>query len=328
MECREWNNQSEWEALVANQSHASFLQSWAWGDFQNAAGNVIQRIGVADNGKLVGAALVIERELPLGQLMLFTPRGPVVAGSAYQMAVSHIADELMRQEKLAWRFEPLEAIKIKGANRVTDVEPAVTRMLDLSSPEEQLLANMKQKTRYNIRLAEKRGVTVEFVSGTECANEEYRSAWLRLVDETSERHGIRHHGAAYYNTLFSVLGESGLLECAAARFNNEIIAMNVNVRYGDTYTYMYGAASHEQKSVMAPHALQWQSIQRAQAAGFAWYDFYGVAPEGIAQHPLAGVTRFKEGFGGQIIEYPGTFELPFAKVPYLLYRVVKQVRSR
>jgi len=201
-------------------------------------------------------------------------------------------------------------------------------MISVQQTDQQLLALMKQKTRYNIRLAEKKGVEVEFVSQDGQADwHTMITAWTALLEETSTRHGIRNHPPEYYRHMISTLGEGGRLEIVVARHEGDILAMNLNMSFGDTMTYVHGASTERKRNVMAPYALQWESLRRAREHGYVWYDFYGVAPEGVENHPLAGVTRFKQGFGGKTFVYPGTYEFPILPLWYKIYHTIKRFRS-
>lgn len=347
------NNSQErdcWNAFLVSGADVpdSFLQSWEWGEMQQAVGRKIYRVKImaptGQRSRLHGVVLLIVVPLPMGRCFLFTPRGPIVDDPQLFTALvqSDTMAAIIKETKaIFWRFEPTLNVDLLNAEvsdmseftefkrqvgRVTDKEPSTTLLLELTRPITELLSVMKQKTRYNIRLAAKKGVQIEIL------NKNNGPDWSRLVEqfwmlltETSDRHGIRHHTKEYYQTMFEVLGRSGLLEIAMARHNGDILAMNVNILFGDTVTYLHGAATHQKKNLMAPYALQWAVIQRAKAQGFRWYDFFGIGPSTDPTHPLQGVTRFKMGFGGQIVTFPGTWEFPFSPKWYTIYRTARRI---
>ncbi len=313
--------------------HSSFFQSWEWGEVQRSYGREVYRYVIEDGG-FHGAVQFIVMPLSRGKTYLMSPRGPIFSATKsyeefYRAIVSSEAFRRMvdTHKAVFWRFEPLDHHLPAFARRVADVQPAVTTVIELEQAEEDLLAAMKQKTRYNIRLAEKKNVSVEVIEGAAMADERWMNLWWELLEETSERHGIRHHGRLYYEAMFKEFGESGSGELLVASVSGEVAAMNLNARYGDTMTYLHGVSTQKHRSVMAPYALQWTGIRRAKEAGYRWYDFYGIAPEGVKDHRLAGVTRFKTGFGGQVLEYPGTFDFSISGLWYTIYRTVKRFRS-
>lgn len=311
----------------------SFLHSWEWGEMQRAFGRPVCRYIVRQGDANVAALTCMVMPLPFGRHYLFSPYGPaVVAGMAldYRALLRALARTEMAQEYRAvfWRCEPLDADFPAGLGvRVHDVEPSTTRVLDVSRGPEALLSDMKQKTRYNIRLAEKKGVAVEWYSGNDATRWNQLSAeWWTLVSETSARHGIRSHTQEYYDTMMHMLGADGLLEVGVARHEGTVLAMQLCIQYRGTTTYVHGASTERKKEFMAPYALQWSAIQRAAGRGDRYYDFYGVAPEGDSQHYLASVSRFKEGFGGSVRSFYGTVELPLSPLWFALYRLAKRVR--
>jgi lipid II:glycine glycyltransferase (peptidoglycan interpeptide bridge formation enzyme) len=327
-------DRSLWDAVVAQVApeQTSFLHSWQWGEMQQAFGRPVCRYIAREGDTNLAALLCIVMPLPLGKSYVFSPYGPaVIAGATldYRVLSAELAQTQLAKEMgvVFWRCEPRASIPNGLGFRVHDVEPSLTRVLDLSLGEETLLANMKQKTRYNVRLAEKKGVECEWYTGNDTERWKMLSAeWWKLVSETSERHGIRSHSQQYYETMMRMLGEEGMMEVGVARTGGTTLAMQLNTQYLGTTTYVHGASTEAQKELMAPYALQWSAIQRAVRRGDHWYDFYGVAPEGDASHYLASVSRFKSGFGGQVQSFAGTFEIPLSPLWFTVYRFVKKLR--
>jgi lipid II:glycine glycyltransferase (peptidoglycan interpeptide bridge formation enzyme) len=111
----------------------------------------------------------------------------------------------------------------------------------------------------------------------------------------------------------------------AESLNNDIIAANLMVFYGDTATYLHGASNYAFRALMAPNLLQWNLIQEAKKRGFKYYDFHGIAPNENPKHPWAGVTRFKKGFGGEIANYPGTYDFIYETGWYKIYKLFRKI---
>lgn len=302
----------------------NFLQSWEWGEFQRRAGFSVLRYQDAQGGR----AQLVRRPLPFGQHYWYCPRGPL----GHEMFES-----LPERSELSYaafiRFEPLEAPpKLFGARKVGEVQPAQTLIVDLKKDPEALLAGMHEKTRYNIRLAERKGVRV-FAAG---ADEAAFGVFWDLMSETAERDRFHAHGREYYRGMLDVLEgdpaeRDGLRPKARLLFaehDGRVLAANLMLYFGGTATYLHGASSRERREVMAPYLLHWKAMETARAAGCDRYDFWGVAPEGVENHPWAGVTRFKRGFGGTYVSYPGTYDLPIGKGWYWAYRVAQKLRGR
>lgn len=335
----ECTSQEEWTAFVASSlvtEHASFLQSWEWGEMQKKYGRKVERLLVKSDDTVIAAAQCVRMSLQFGKEYVLCPRGPVISEEGPTALIIKTIQNHFKGSAIFLRCEPvgnhlfdatLSGDMTSGLRKVEDMQPAVTRMIDLSEEPEYdvLLAAMKQKTRYNIRLAAKKRVKVEFVTGDwEQTLEEF---WT-ILEETSSRHGIRNHPKAYYRAMFTELGNAGVLEIVKATHEGDVLAMNIVVKYGSIMTYLHGASTHHKKKLMAPYALQWESIKRAKELGYDFYDFYGVAPEDASEdHYLAGVTRFKTGFGGEVMNYAGTYEFPISALWYKIYRTVKALRK-
>ncbi|MDZ4225684.1 MAG: peptidoglycan bridge formation glycyltransferase FemA/FemB family protein [Candidatus Andersenbacteria bacterium] len=198
-----------------------------------------------------------------------------------------------------------------------DVQPRHTLAVDLRLSEEELLAGMNQKTRYNINLARRKGVKVIFTTG-----EDGVEAFLKLAREVEKRSEFHYHPPEYYRVMHKALTREGMLTVALAKYEGKVLAAHLLITFGGATTYVHGASSSGQREVMAPHLLQWESIRRAKAAGKQQYDFFGVAPQGADEHhDWAGITRFKLGFGGRRVDYVGAYDLALEPYWYWIYNV-------
>ncbi|MEM9424187.1 MAG: peptidoglycan bridge formation glycyltransferase FemA/FemB family protein, partial [Spirochaetota bacterium] len=182
-----------------------------------------------------------------------------------------------------------------------------TVLLDLRPGEEELLAQMHKKHRYNIRLAQKKGVEVRSVVGSEGLEE-----WYALYQITARRDKIGIHNFAYYRTLFEQLeGEPDaslflyMAYDSADGSDSPALAGIIVLHYRGTATYMYGASSNRKRELMPNYLLQWHAISQARAAGLCCYDFFGVPPHSEPGHPLHGLYRFKVGFGAYLVQRYG-----------------------
>ncbi|MBL8966099.1 MAG: peptidoglycan bridge formation glycyltransferase FemA/FemB family protein, partial [Spirochaetaceae bacterium] len=213
-----------------------------------------------------------------------------------------------------------------------DVQPPDTVLLDLRPSEAELLAGMKPKWRYNVRLAEKKGVAVE-----ECRGAAALAAlpeFYRLYEATSERDRIALHPEAYYARLFSLASERAAdgdeprpdLRLWIARHQGQALAAIVTLFRGGEAVYLYGASSNEKRNLMPAYALQWAAIKAAKASGCGVYDFYGIPPLDDPEHPMAGLYRFKTGFGGEIAHRAGSWDYALKPAVYAAFRAAEGLR--
>ena len=344
MELIELRDPSQLNGFVGQQTHAQFCQSWAWGQLEQEDGNQVWRLGVRAEGQLVTAATLVSRGLPLGLSYLYSPRGPVIIdaweGSGRREALAvilggarRIAEATPRLE-LAVRLEPPLPPSLAGMMRSLDmvatssIQPSRTQIITLAYEPSQLLAKMHPKTRYNIGLAERHEIKVwreeNITKGLEIFG--------HLSHLTAERHQIKAHALNHYSRILRLLdGQSGnpAAELWLAGMEGEApLASAITVHWGDTVTYVHGASDPAFKHLMAPHLLQWRMILNAQALGYSYYDFWGIAPVNKPNHPWAGFTRFKEGFGGEAIDYVGVWDYVQQPGWYHLYRLYRHLRGK
>ncbi len=295
----------------------AFLQSYEWGEFQKAVGRKVERI-LIDDARGVMLAQAVLLDLPFGQNYWQVSKGPLG-----NMPMAEMTRELA--ERLPGgsfvRVEP--EVAPKKAWKTKDVQPSVTSILDLTVGKEAIAAGMKPKTRYNIRLAEKKGVTVR--ASAEPIIEDLE----RLLEQTAVRDRFSLHPLSYYAKMLEVMtGGEAVASLAFADYDGRPLAANVTIDFNGQRTYLHGASSNLHRNVMAPYALHQYLIDEAIDNGMTSYDFWGVAPVGASKkHSWAGITQFKLGFGGEIVTAPGTFDVPTNMIVYGLYRASKMVQK-
>lgn len=292
----------------------SFLQSRQWQGMQEKLG--VKTWWLEENNV---RALVLKRNLPLGRSWLYIPRGPV--GKMSQGLERKLIEIAEQENAIFVRVDPEIQTPLAAPWRKSEreVQPSNTLILDLTKSEEELLGQMHQKTRYNIRLAQKKGVQVRF--SKDISDIEH---FLKLSKDVSERTTFSYHPDNYYRAIL----RTDLAEIALAEYQNQVLAAHVVISFGDTATYVHGASSSTQRDVMAPHLLQWETIKRAKEQGYKKYDFFGIAPEGADKnHPWSGVTRFKIGFGGNRVDYIGAYDLVLNEGMYHVFNAVRRFKS-
>lgn len=213
----------------------------------------------------------------------------------------------------------------------TDVQPPDTVSLDLRLSEAAILAGMKSKWRYNIRLAAKKGVQVEMlhmVGGRDGIAGAVRR-FYELYEITGRRDGIALHERSYYETLARLAAESPETDLRFwfARYDDTDIAAIVTLFMHGEAVYLYGASSDLHRNLMPAYALQWAAIREAKRASCTSYDFYGIPPTDDPSHSMTGLYRFKTGFGGRILHRSGSWDYPLRPVVYMLFRGTEAARS-
>jgi lipid II:glycine glycyltransferase (peptidoglycan interpeptide bridge formation enzyme) len=315
--------------FVSNHPHGHLLQSYEWGEAQENFGEPIFRVAVKDGEQILGVATVIIKTFYKNFHYIYCPRGPLFVETAsrevHEMLLAAISEEAKKRGSLFLRVAPETTEKpswLDGFKKADhELEPHESLILDLAKQEEQLLAEMKPKTRYNIKLAQKKGVTV--TSGTD---ETFLNIFLRLNKETASRDNFTAHKDAYYQSILKALAPRGLLKVYVAYAEGMPIAANLVSSFGKRVTYMHGASSNEGRNLMPTFALQWEAIRDAKIQGKTEYDFWGITTSQDEKHPWAGITRFKNGFGGSVVKYIGAYDLVYRKVLTTLYSLYRKFR--
>ena len=208
----------------------------------------------------------------------------------------------------------------------SDIQPPDTVLLNLEPDEETLLANMKPKWRYNVRLAEKKGVKIERRAADGI------DVFYKLYEETSKRDGIALHAKSYYQDLFettermkSADSTSPKITMYVASFEDEPLAAIIMLFSPKEAVYLYGASSNSHRNLLPAYLLQWTAIQDAKNYGCKTYDFYGIPPTDDEHHPMYGLYRFKTGFGGAVVHRAGSVDISFSPL-YAFYALAEKLR--
>ncbi len=314
--------------FVASHQRDAFLQSWEWGEWQKALGKTVQRFALhhGDHYAAVGQFIKLP---PNRSPIWYAPRGPIidpVSLKTLDQFLSQVKSEL--PGALGIRIEP-ESVRAglpSVAKRTLPSQPEKTAILDLTLHADELMKKMHEKTRYNIRLAERKGVTVTAVPASELTDELIDQC-IHLLQATAERQQFRNHPTSYLEKFlrhFKSLGADSDLKVSIyfASFENQAITTAVMVDFGRTRMYLYGGSSEAYRNVMAPYLLHWKAITDAQEQGLEFYDLGGSETIGKKQ---AGFTRFKSGFNGAEISYSGTWDVPIKKALYPLYALSRKL---
>ncbi len=339
-------DRNEWNAALAALPNAHLLQSWEWGEFKAGYGWEPERLlWRTPDGKPAAAAQVLTRRMRLpgvgfAQSVLYAPRGPVLNWRDPQLA-DHVLRELKalaaRPGVLQIKIDPdlplgyglpdtpeaeSDTVGCGLSTRLPDlgfhpspeqVQFRNTFVLDLRPGEDQLLAAMKQKTRYNVRLAERHGV------GVRAAAPEDLPLLYRMYAETSVRDGFVIRSPDYYQDVWGRFVHAGLAQPLLAEVEGEPVAALIVYRFGTRAWYLYGMSSDLHRDKMPSYLLQWEAIRWSKAAGCTHYDLWGAPDRFDPSDPMWGVFRFKEGLGGRLVRTLGAWDATARPTAYRLY---------
>ena len=321
-------DRDKWNGFVASQKDSQILQSFEWGEFKSKLGWGNFIIAVEDQGEIKAGISILSRKLPfLNKNFLYSPRGPVASFSEPKLIdalFDGIRAQAVSRKAIALKIDPeieennpeaVSILKSKGfARKHKQVQPRTTCFIDLTRDIDALLMSFEEKTRYNIRLSEKKGVKVR-----EDSSEAGIEIFYKMYQETSRRDIFLIHPRSYYLKLKECLIDRGMANVFIAEYQGVPVASLFAFRFGDRIWYMYGASSNEHRNVMPNHALHWYMIKWAKEKGIKTYDLWGIPSKPAEGHPLFGVYRFKKGFNGTFKSWIGVYDLPFDRLSYTIF---------
>ncbi|MFZ5982472.1 MAG: lipid II:glycine glycyltransferase FemX [Patescibacteria group bacterium] len=331
-----------------------FLQSKEWRNFQESFGRKTFFVESKNS-----SASIIEHELPVVGKYFYVPRGILfchpertlsersesngeskdlqdkktdssVPHAGLGMTIKGVV-ELARQNNSRWirldisDEETLKLIRkntdLKIVKAPHDMQPREVFLIDIAKNEEDILSDMKPKTRYNIRLAEKKGVDIR-------KGREYLDDFLRLTKAMARRQGITPHPDEYYRKMLEAIPED-ILKLYVAKYQDKTIAADLVVFFEKTATYLHGASDDNFRNVMAPHLLKWREILEAKELGCEKFDFGGISRSGPTATKWAGITKFKLGFSTKSnpTEFLGSWDIIANPLKYWLYRRIQGIKA-
>jgi peptidoglycan pentaglycine glycine transferase (the first glycine) len=294
-----------WDAFVQAQPAGCFMQSWGWSNFKALEGYKTWRYGVFIQGELVGGCIFYWYPRHHSANLLVAPGGPVFAPDyapeCLPVLLAQAAKLAEDNGAIALRIEPLLtpaefalAANPSFVRAPVDLLPSETLLIDLHPDPTAILAAMKPKGRYNIRLSQRHGVVTQFTTDPQAIPQFYDIFW-----ETVERQQFFGEPYRFFINLCRTLFVENMAEIGLATWHDQTLAVLVLVYWGDRATYLYGGHCPDQPQVMANYGLHWAAMQRAKARGCRWYDFYGFTRD--PKHNYAQFSRFKGQFGGTVV---------------------------
>ncbi|HEV3410177.1 MAG TPA: peptidoglycan bridge formation glycyltransferase FemA/FemB family protein [Chthoniobacterales bacterium] len=320
-----------WDCFLAERPDAGFMQSSWWADFRTVFGFEHFAAILKHDGVPLGGAVVMKFSREPESCFYYIPDGPVlpedpeIAEAVFHAVMQEIGrrreveDKTVSHLRIEPRWERLPPF-VSGFRSMpvlgdAYMEPRNTIYVDLRPLEREMLARMKPKGRYNIKLAQRHGVTV-----VEDTSTNGLADFLAIYGETAARQGLKPKSAHYFETLL----ELGLPQRRAALWFAEHagvrLATAVVVYFGRRATYLYGGSLTRDRHLMAPYVLHWEIMRAAKANGFEFYDLWGVAPPDEPDHPWGKITAFKRRFGGEAVNFVPTLDYVYDDAAYERYR--------
>jgi len=325
---------NEWDKFIERFPDAHILQTSSWGQLKAEFGWYVHHITAQD----CGTQLLIKQILP-GIRFAYIAKGPI--GANWNQLWPEI-DTLCRGRKCMFlKIEPdiwmvhdqkdkffYEQIPENFHHSNQSIQPLRTLVIDITGVESQILGRMKQKTRYNINLAQKKNVVVKPYTDM--------GAFYRLMEITGQRDQFGIHSLGYYQRAFDLFSAHGQCQLLVAEYDSSPMGALIVFRNGSRAWYFYGASSNKYRDRMPNYLLQWEAIRWAKAQGCIEYDLWGVPDEDLdtleanfanRDSGLWGVYRFKRGFGGELRRSVGPWDRVYNPLLYKLYSFWLKIRG-
>lgn len=312
------------------------VQTWAWGDFLKSQGHTVFRLGVFDNNTLVSAYSINFHRLPrLPYSIGVVQRGPGID----QDLLVNIAKIGQDQKAIFVKLEPNTIEKIyqdtqtfktishppEYANLFVSPKAGFlphSHIIDLSKSTDSLLSDMHAKTRYNIKIANRHQVEV-----VEDNTERGFNSYINLLFETTRRQGFYLHSPKYHQDLWETLKNTGMIHILLARWQGQLLTAMMFFKVGNYFYYPYGASSDQNRQVMASTLTMWEAIKLGKSLGCTTFDMWGsLPPDAKPTDRGFGFHRFKEGFGGQLVQFTGSYDYVLEHKLYKFYNTVDKYR--
>lgn len=303
------------------------LQSWEWGEFRQKTWLKALRLGGFDGKKLVcGFQLTVHPIPKTSYTVGFLPRGPLpdkpMLDSLKKIGKSENCLFIKLEPNVAPHPATHQFLIENGCRLGRPLFTKYTFQIDLNLDEERLLSAMKEKTRYNVRLAQKYGVMVR-----EDNSPQTFENYLKLTFETTRRQRFFAHDRRYHELMWQTLHSAGIAHLLTATYQGKILVTWILFLFNGVLYYPYGASSDEHREVMAGNLMMWEAIKWGKAHGAKIFDLWGsLGPTPDPSDPWFGFHRFKEGYGGKLIEFIGTYDLIINPYLYPLYNLADRLR--
>ena len=305
------------------------VQSFAWAQFRADMGYVEEKFEVNNKGYLVLFKKIPKTNRTIGILTQSNTLNKTVLGRLAMLGKKHQAIFIKIEPYIyesALKENPnknfRKNLKSFGLVKSKDLYPRFSNIIDLTKSEKELLLDMKSKTRYNIGLAERKEVEVK-IDREDDSFEEY----LKLLEETTDRQAFYAHTKDYQRKMWIQMRDAGMAYIARAVHENETLSAWILFVFNDRLYYPYGASTRRKQNLMASYLLVWEAIRFGKRNRCNEFEMWGcLGPDPDKDHSWYGLTRFKTGFGGNLVEYVGAHDLILSPFAYKAYLLLDKVR--
>ncbi len=336
IEVKEITTDSNFNPLAIS-SEVPFTQAWFYGQWQQKLNREVKRLGIYRNNELIGSAQFVKYPLIGHHSYWYAPFGPVMKVAVDEEIISALDNFFLAGEHrpvfvrfdftptqtplhtLTKRLSPAPVATYHGAY----FQPRHEWVLDLTPDPEQLLKNMAKNCRYEIKLAERKGITIEITDNL-TANFEI---FYHLMSTTAKRNGFHLHPRHYYEQIFKTPPGDHQLFLVIARNEQTVLAINLILGYGHEAYYLFAASSNEQRELKPAYLAQWASLKESKRRGYTRYNFGGISAAD-SDPSWAGLTAFKKKFGGAIVTHSPFYDQVYKRVWYYIYCLRKQLKQR
>ena len=312
-----------WNEFVASFATSPVLQSFEWGELKAQFGWQPIRLAVFDQDKIVAGISILKRNIPyIKHSIFYAPRGPVVElanRAALDFLLMAVEKEAEKHKAISLKIDPAWSkeqmlVDLGFHKALKQIQPRATILLDLEPDLETILKSFEEKTRYNVRLAQRKGIVVR-----EDPSRKAVALFYEMYKKTAIRDNFLIHPLGYYQKIREIMFEKGLGTNFIAYYKDKPVASVIVFSFGSKVWYMYGASTNEHRNKMPNHLLHWTIIQWAKEKGFKTYDLWGIPADPKPGHPLYGVYRFKKGFKGKIVKHIGAYDFSYSPLFYNLF---------
>lgn len=327
-------SKSLWEDFLSTHPESNFLQSWNWGQFHQNFGNQIFRTGFYANDTIVGVMLSVVENAKRGRY-LTVPGGPIINWqdisqvNAFKNDIKTIAQITncvfirVRPQLTSDEFSQKTFSSLGFIPAPVHLHAELTSQLDITASEEELLANMRKATRYEVKKALNLGIKV-----TSTDNPEEIQSFYNLQLQTAKRQGFVPFSYKFLYEQFKAFASDQKALLYSAYFEDKLLAQAFIIFYGKEADYHYGASTKEGREYPGAYLIQWEAIKEAKRRNLKRYNFWGIAPEDQKNHRFQGLSIFKRGFGGLDFEYLHAQDLVISKPRYLINLSIENVRKK
>lgn len=325
----------QWEAFKSARPEANFLQSWEWGEFHQARGCIVERIGFFRSNKLIGIVSYVIESARRATYMAVAG-GPIIdwVPSPDREVVTYVFQTLRAQAKhhgcsfIRMRSQVVDAPEVRRLCAELGFRPSpmhltadLTSQLDLAPEPDELLAKMRKSTRYEIRKAQKMGVTIELSTNPDDVDEFYE---VQL--QTAKRQRFVPFSRAFLKKQFVAFAQSDKVLLYKSYYEGTLLALAFVIFDAAEGVYHYGASTEDGRRAPGAYLIQWEAICEARRRGCLRYNFWGVTPEGVTDKRFSSISLFKRGFGGEDVAYLPAQDMIISPLPYFINYLIERIR--